>query len=276
MQVKRIPQEKRRNRPEQWLRPRDIKIWTESEPKKMLNHYLAKNALREWTEEFTDKDTGEIVKVDRQEVVMEARTFLDNNKISDLNFYLQTGDVKAVELSDSPIVPIEETTTSRFRPVAVTFLAQGHAKFTYVCYATSITEAIQICKDFGNVYRNITEFAPYKAQFISAIPIEDDDQCIPEAEQVTNPIYEHQYYKVGARLTTYDFDKEENIDYDFIIASEDIGQAKARVAAYCKRAWHTALSTDSHNTYTVRKAVPFTCDCLVPGSYSLLYKGETK
>lgn len=39
-----------------------------SDPKKMLNMYLAKRVLKTWEESFIDEDTGETVTIERNEM----------------------------------------------------------------------------------------------------------------------------------------------------------------------------------------------------------------
>ena len=43
---------------QEWKRPSDIKVWRTSDPKVMLNKYLAEAVKKKWTEDFLDKATG--------------------------------------------------------------------------------------------------------------------------------------------------------------------------------------------------------------------------
>ncbi|HEY6504963.1 MAG TPA: DNA-directed RNA polymerase subunit beta [Chitinophagaceae bacterium] len=53
--------------------------------KKTLNHYLGKRlaarVLRTWVEDFVDEDTGEVVSIERNEIVLERDTVLDEEAV---------------------------------------------------------------------------------------------------------------------------------------------------------------------------------------------------
>jgi DNA-directed RNA polymerase subunit beta len=48
---------------------------------KFLGKKLAARVLRTWVEDFVDEDTGEVVSIERNEVVMERDTVLDESAI---------------------------------------------------------------------------------------------------------------------------------------------------------------------------------------------------
>ena len=67
--------------------------------KKIEGKYLASNALQTWSEDFTDEDTGEIISIERNQILMKRGTRLTPEKVSELNFYFQSGDLKDVEVT---------------------------------------------------------------------------------------------------------------------------------------------------------------------------------
>ena len=46
----------------------EIRFFT-NKPEEMLGKYLAKRLLRTWQEDFVDNDTGEVVSIDRNEII---------------------------------------------------------------------------------------------------------------------------------------------------------------------------------------------------------------
>ena len=54
---------------------------TESELKKIVGRRLAARVLRTWTEDFVDEDTGEVVSIDRNEVVLERDSIVSDDDI---------------------------------------------------------------------------------------------------------------------------------------------------------------------------------------------------
>ena len=61
---------------------------TEANLKKHIGRKLAARVLRTWTEDFVDEDTGEVVSIDRNEVLLERDSILE---AEDLNTILDSG-----------------------------------------------------------------------------------------------------------------------------------------------------------------------------------------
>lgn len=265
----------------QWLRPEDVPHRMTDNPHEMLGKYLTGDVFRTWTEDFIDEDTGETVPVERHENVMEYKDEpLNRDDISKLEFYIQSDELEGVDVADVPIRILKREEPRSAYPFSVTFMS-GLDHFVYFVEATTIEDAIKISMDFGSMYRQITSFTPTKVARISAKLIQDTDPCIPKAEQIENPIVEDkQYYKVTARLTWYDdaFQKRHDDDYDFIINSDDVGEAKVRTARYVRELWKGYLEgpENKDNSYCIRKAAPIKVDAVVPLKYSALYHPELK
>jgi DNA-directed RNA polymerase subunit beta len=49
--------------------------------KKLVGHRLAARVLKTWTEDFVDEDTGEVVSIERNEVIIDRETVLENEHI---------------------------------------------------------------------------------------------------------------------------------------------------------------------------------------------------
>ena len=71
-----------------------------SDPKKMLGKFVARRAFHTWLEEVEDEDTGETCKIERNELLLERGTYIDNDQLSSINFMMQTGTLKEVEVSN--------------------------------------------------------------------------------------------------------------------------------------------------------------------------------
>jgi len=72
----------------------DVKV-TKATLKKMLGRRLAARVLRSWIEDFVDEDTGEVVSIERNEVVIERDTVLEEDHIEEI---IESG-VKTIILS---------------------------------------------------------------------------------------------------------------------------------------------------------------------------------
>lgn len=263
----------------QWLRPEDVPHHITSDPHEMLGKYMTGRILRTWTEKFIDEDTGEEVPIERSEVVMEYKDEpLNRDDISQLTFYLQSGDIKGIDVADVPIHFIKPNKSYSYPPFSVQFMS-GLDKFTYYCYASDLNDAIKICMDFGVMYRHVADFTPLKVSMISTDLVQDTDPCIPESEQIENPMTpDKTYYKVTARLTYIEGTKVKTNDREFIINAADVGEAKTRMARYVRELWKDMLEgvENKNNSYTIRKAAPITADAVVPLKFSALYYPDLK
>ncbi|MCD4790596.1 MAG: DNA-directed RNA polymerase subunit beta [Bacteroidales bacterium] len=61
----------------------EIKV-SKSGLKKVLGRRLAARVVRSWIEDFVDEDTGEVVSIERTEVIIDRETILENNHIEEI------------------------------------------------------------------------------------------------------------------------------------------------------------------------------------------------
>ena len=61
----------------------DVKV-TKTGLKKYVGRKLAARVLKSWVEDFVDEDTGEVVSIERNEVIMERETVLDEERIEEI------------------------------------------------------------------------------------------------------------------------------------------------------------------------------------------------
>lgn len=72
---------------------------TPKELKKAIGRKLAARVLRRWTEDFVDEDTGELVTLERNEIILERDTILDEENIK----LIQDADVNTIILQREDI-----------------------------------------------------------------------------------------------------------------------------------------------------------------------------
>lgn len=70
------------------------------DPKLMLGNMTAETVYRTWTEDFADKTTGEVVKVERREVIIPKGRILTNEDVATIQFHQSAGDVEDVLLTN--------------------------------------------------------------------------------------------------------------------------------------------------------------------------------
>ena len=120
--------------------------YTTSDPKRMLNKYLVNNLFRTWKEDFVDKETQQVVSIQRNEIILERGTLLDKEKIAQIQFYMQEGSIEEVEVSNQKRMGYEcENTQLRLYKAKVSTVEKNH---TFILYASSITNAIEVLRDY--------------------------------------------------------------------------------------------------------------------------------
>jgi len=256
-----------------WLRPQDRVTFRTSDPKKMLGMYLPHNVYKTYTKELVDADTGEVKTIEHRELLYRAGTKLTKDVISQIMFNIQAEEITDVEVSSEKVIPAK-LYISQIRMAYVVVLNTNITDYKFVVEAQTIEQAIRIAMDFGNVYRDISgDVMPLKVNPLGCSIIFDDDDCIPEEEQL-DPAEPKPYYKVSVRLTWYNQDdsKWEKDDRVFIITADEVGQARSRVSTFAEDLWKDQLRVYRDCHYKIRKVVPFEIDALVPEEYSRMYK----
>jgi DNA-directed RNA polymerase subunit beta len=61
----------------------EVKV-TKTGLKKLIGRRLAARVLRSWIEDFVDEDTGEVVSIERNEVVIERDTVIEEEHIEEI------------------------------------------------------------------------------------------------------------------------------------------------------------------------------------------------
>lgn len=117
-----------------------------SDPQRMLGKWVARRALRTWIEEFVDKDTNESTSIERSEVLLERGTYIDQDVLSSINFMLQEGSLKEVEVSNQNRQGIlfENHTMLPYKAVAKI----DGKRVSFLLYANSISKALTILVDY--------------------------------------------------------------------------------------------------------------------------------
>lgn len=121
-----------------------------SDPHKMLNKYLARRVLKTWTEDYIDKDTGEKHTIERSSVLLEKGTYIDADMLSQINFWIAEGSITEVEVSTQKRMSFEYTNTA-LHPYKCSVKIDDR-KRTFLLYATSVSNAIEIVKDYVELH----------------------------------------------------------------------------------------------------------------------------
>ncbi len=262
----------------QWKRPDQVETFRTSDPKEMLHKYLPKHVLKTWKEDFIDEDTHEVVTIERNDVIVDSGE-ITQDKLQQIMFAIQAGDIEDVEVSYEDVRPMSVQTAKYLIPYSLELerLGMEIIKDHYVCYAHDIPEAMRIACEFGQMYRGFSgDVRVNRVVRMDAMLVPDNHQCIPEADR--KPADERKdYFKVQVR-TEYIDGNLKHYDIYYIIAAKDVGEAKDRIArlldimkAEAERERGGEPEEEEHRT-TIRKAAPFDVDCIVPREFTELYQ----
>ena len=125
--------------------------YTTSDPHRMINRFITKRVLRTWMEDYIDKDTCETASIERSEILFEKGTYITPDILTQINFWMEAGAIKEIEVSNQRRMSFEFPNSSLF-PYKGS-IKIGDRKRTYLLYATSVQNALLILADYVELKR---------------------------------------------------------------------------------------------------------------------------
>ena len=226
-----------------------------SDLNRIKGNYLAENLLRTWKEDFVDEDTSEVVSIERNEIILERGTFITSDVLSKINFYLQSGDIKDVSVSNQKR---ECVLTKNTASVWVVSIELNSKKKNIYLYANSIESAKDITVDFiEQKYSGVFKITSIKeldySNLISVNAINKEDQ-----DKGDN------YYKIEVEIC---FDDNEKTTQNFILNASDAEKAKLLIINFLTK---NKESTDEERNFqvTIISAKTIPCNDVVNHLFS--------
>jgi hypothetical protein len=108
--------------------------------------YLAKRVLKTWEESFIDEDTGETVNIERNEILFDRGTLIDQDILAKIRFSMEADGIKEVEVSNQKRLAFENENKFLYP-----YLAQAQIcdkKYKFLLYATGLENVCLILKDY--------------------------------------------------------------------------------------------------------------------------------
>lgn len=265
---------------------KDEKRYKTSDPKKMLNMFLAARVLKTWKEDFVDEDTGEKVSIERNEILYDAGTAIDQDTLARIRFDMEAGDIQEVEVSNQRRMA-RENHANQLALFTVT-ASIGNKPVKFLLYARSCQNAMEIIADYIELnysgFFHITQVKLYN-QYIVLM----DNLALPSTEEPgeepdTPPEDEEtkiklKYYAIDCRIMydgestessflvyTTDTDKAMILINDYLLRQRDENKAavEARGGTYESKSIHP----------TIEKVVPVPVGCFVPKEFSEVYSTD--
>lgn len=203
-------------------------IITTSNTDEMYGKYLVKPLFRVWTENFLDGDTGEVIPIERNEMIFEKGTYLEEDQLAVINFHLQAGDLSEVTVSDQKRVGVLSVGW-HIQPWCVT--VQLQRKHKYLLLARNILQALEIVEDYIELHCDTSFSITSAKEFKDHIFIFDDTVKLVEHNGVEKPeneleeekAYVYLFYSIEATAIWGD-DREES--HRFLVYAKDVDDAK--------------------------------------------------
>ena len=220
-----------------------------SDPKKMLNMYLAKRVLKTWEESFIDEDTRETLNIERHEILFERGTLIDQDLLAKIRFSMEADGIKEVEVSSQKRLAFENENNYLYP-----YLAQaqiGDKKYKFLLYATGLENVCLILRDYIELNYQSGFTLTMAKEFDSCVILTDNlkerkvddatleelrdtfllgDSATEEEEDEESKPDEKKFYQIETKIT---FDEEERIQ-TFVVNTFNVDRAMMLITHYLK------------------------------------------
>lgn len=223
-----------------------------SDPKKMLNMYLAKRVLKTWEESFIDEDTGETVNIERNEILFDRGTLIDQDTLAKIRFSMEADGIKEVEVSNQKRLAFENENKFLYP-----YLAQAQIcdkKYKFLLYATGLENVCLILKDYIELNYQSGFTLTMAKEFDSCVILTDNlkerkvddaatayledeitmeealDEMDEESEDEESKPDEKKFYQIETKIT---FDEEERVQ-TFVVNTFNVDRAMMLINHYLK------------------------------------------
>lgn len=210
------------------------KRYVTSDPKKMLNMYLAKHVLKTWEESFIDEDTGEMVNIERNEVLFDRGSLIDQDLLAKIRFSMEADGIKEVEVSSQQRLAFENENNSLYP-----YLAQAqisNKKYKFLLYATSLENVCLILRDYIELNYHSGFTLTMAKEFNSCVILNDNlkERKVDDASlaYLKNDSDEEskKFYKIETKIT---FDEEQRTQI-FVVNTFNVDRAMMLITHYLK------------------------------------------
>ena len=268
-----------------WMMPEDIKVIETNKAEEMLHKYLAECAVKTWTENFVDEDTGENVPVERHEVIFDRGTYIDESLLPKIMFSIQSEELKTVKVCENkPLVKRHNMQVRRY----IVKLSDGlHNSNIYTTRAKTPEDAAQMVCDFYTIYGlptlsgnfSVIDSAAtglqllYKEDLGKAywedlynISHADIERRVNNAQKILPPPYQlERFFKVNVCIWDEGEDKYEKITCNYIIPALVLSDAERLVKDYLEEKDSRSGRERINDITSISKA---NIDFAIPQSYA--------
>lgn len=260
-----------------------------SDVRRIIGKYLASHALKSWKEDFLDESTGEVVTIERNEILFERGKYIDNDLATQINFHIQCGDIEDVEVSNQRRLAILNKRTMLY-PFKITALI-GNKRHSFILQAQDVTKAIEVATDY--IELNFTQsFDITGVKLMNEVVIlnerlrkfveaqEGANEAGEEADNGEDQRDDTKYYKIEAEVMIRTENEEEpgKSCYDFIVRTKDVDTAKVVITAWINAKVKERTDRDGDERkvvdISILSASPFACNAIIEKAFCLAYQDQ--
>lgn len=265
---------------------KDAVVFETSDPAAMIGYYLAEPLTKTWREDFLDSDTGEVVSIDREEILMRRGELITPEQAQTISFHIQCGDVtEPVKLTDQRRQAAEYNTTS-LKPYKVSAMINSK-RHKFILEAQTVELAMEVARDWIELnYKG--DFTITGANALSNVILLNSNMERFNDKGETEEIIgtgeadgeTTRYYMAEAEVIISYFGEDDTDEhkFTFIVKTLDVDTAKAAATA-----WMSAKVRKNHNETndgreissvktSLTAAKPFSCAALINRAFCEAYK----
>lgn len=274
-----------------------------SDPKKMLNMYLAKRVLKTWEESFIDEDTGETVTIERNEILFDRGTLIDQDILAKIRFSMEADGIREVEVSNQNRLAFENENNVLYPHIAQAEI--GGKKSKFLLYATGLENACLILKDYIELNYLFGFTLTMVKEFDSCVILTDtlkerkvdDDSIAYLKEEITTEEYldkmdeenqedeeskpdERKFYQIETKITFMNGENEDERVQTFVVNTFNVDRAMMLITHYLKNKEDECEKQAKEKGHEFRKreihtaiesAKPIPVGRFIPKEFSMAY-----
>lgn len=275
-----------------------------SDIRQMKGKYLVYDLKRSWKEDFVDKGSGEVVSIERKELIYERGTLLQAEELSRIQFFMSEGSISEVEVSNQKRMSYEFKNRHIYPYMAQVDVEDKKRKFLML--ASSVDNALEIVKDFVELnyigryqvsmvkeYENhiiiVDTMLKKPLDDVTRLALDEELYSREERDQILKGDDENKpdtlkFYKIKARVSYSDEDNKDEIFQSFIVNTYTAERAIMLINDFLNREQnkHEKELVDKGNTFkrkdinaVIEESGVIPVYAFVPKEFSEAYQGQT-
>lgn len=275
-----------------------------SDISRMKGKYLVYDLKRSWREDFLDESSGEVMSIERKELIYERGTLLQAEELSRIQFFMNEGSISEVEVSNQKRMSYEFKNTYIYPYMAQVDVENKKKKFLML--ASSVDNALEIVKDYVELnytgryqvsmvkeYENhiiiVDTMLKKPLDDVTKLALDEELYSREERDQILKGDDESKpdtlkFYKIKARVSFSDDENKDEIFQSFIVNTYTAERAIMLINNFLSREQnkHEKEAVDKGNTFkrkdinaVIEESGVIPVYAFVPKEFSEAYQSQT-